>query len=421
MKNRAKWHRIVKQSVDRIGQVKDSQLAYELTLELLLMKLLLMGEKNAFKFEGLGEQLERLEVQNEGLVGLFETLHSVVNEEKEALREPLEQSIKAMQGMDFDTYLGDRSYMGQFLVEVFEQEEKLTKQVETYTTPASVRALMSTLLERHEKRQVYDPAIGTGSLALEVALSRGDGEKCQVVGQDLSSRNVKHCKTLMVFYGMEAQVGEVQIGDSLDTDNHKKWDTIVSVPPFGTVGDVRDVEMRFISHVVEHLAEEGMAVVLINHGLLFKESNSAQIRTDYILDNVIDAVIQLPAKMLRETPIATSIVVFKKKRDKEDILFMDLSGEVGRISKLLTVLSDASLQKIGETYSAYKTVPGFSKVVSLDEVLQNDGNLMVNRYVETVKEEEVDLVTISDQIEEYEIQLLLLQEEIRNKLQGHCK
>ena len=303
-------------------------------------------------------------------------------------------------------------------------------------TPISIRKLVSGLLSQETFTEVYDPVIGSGSLAVQVAL---DNKVEFIYGQDISKEVLRYCKILLIAGGRLDSIKNIKSGDTLLEPAHlennkvKQRETIVAVPPMGfaalykenimdhsyerfseEVLNLRASDMLFVSHIVSSLKDQGRAVVLVNNGVLFRQGAEANIRRQFLDEKIIECIIQLPGKMLTNTAIPTSLVIFNKKKINETILFMDLTNEVSKISKLTTVLSDKTIHKACEIYhKQLDTV--ISKNVAVSEVIKNDCNLTVNRYFE-LQEEEIDLDEVNTKIHELQKELLSIQTAIENIL-----
>jgi type I restriction enzyme M protein len=191
----------------------------------------------------------------------------------------------------------------------------------------------------------------------------------------------------------------------------RKFEIVVSSPPFslkdwGHEGAERDAHQRywrgvpprmsgdyaFISHMVETLQPEtGRMAVVVTHGVLFRGAAEGQIRERLLQENLIDAVIGLPPKMFANTSIPVAILVLRKGRVDDSVLFIDASRSY-QPGKIQNVLRPTDLDLIEDTYLGRRDVSQYARLVTRTEIAANDSNLNVARYVDTTEiESEIDL------------------------------
>ena len=168
--------------------------------------------------------------------------------------------------------------------------------------------------------------------------------------------------------------------------------------------------------MIETLNEHGKAGVVLPHGVLFRGSSEGKIREQLIKENLLKAVIGLPANLFFGTGIPATILVFdKNKGDNTDVLFIDASNEFEN-AKNQNKLSDANIDKIFTTYKNWETVDKYSYVAKLEEIKENDYNLNIPRYVDTFEEEEpVDIKATQEEIKAIKQQI----EAVEQKLEQH--
>jgi type I restriction enzyme M protein len=151
--------------------------------------------------------------------------------------------------------------------------------------------------------------------------------------------------------------------------------------------------------MIETLNEHGKAGVILPHGVLFRGSSEGKIRKQLIDENLLKAVVGLPANLFYGTGIPASILIFdKNKGDNTEVLFIDASNEFEN-GKNQNRLRDEDVDKIYNTFSEWKTVDKYSHIATLEEIKENDYNLNIPRYVDTfVEEEPVDIVETQKEI-----------------------
>ena len=140
--------------------------------------------------------------------------------------------------------------------------------------------------------------------------------------------------------------------------------------------------------------ESGRMGVVVPHGVLFRASSEGKIRQQLIEENLLDAVIGLPANLFFGTNIPAAILIFKKQKTDNDVLFIDASSEF-RKSTNQNELTTENIQKIVDTYKIRETTDKYSYLATVKEISENDFNLNIPRYVDTFEEEvEIDLVAV---------------------------
>ncbi|GAA7266273.1 hypothetical protein HpCK38_19560 [Helicobacter pylori] len=156
--------------------------------------------------------------------------------------------------------------------------------------------------------------------------------------------------------------------------------------------------------------------VVLPHGVLFRGSAEGKIRTQLIEENLLDAVIGLPANLFYGTSIPACILIFKRDREQSDILFIDASKEFEK-GKRQNKLTQENINKILTTYKQRKTIEKYSSLVSLEEIKDNDYNLNIPRYVDTFEEEEeVDIPSTLQKIAKLEQEIAKTQKKMDHYL-----
>lgn len=270
--------------------------------------------------------------------------------------------------------------------------------------------------------RVYDPTMGSGSLLLTVQKELPNGEEegsVEFYGQELNTTTYNLARMNLMMHGVNYRNMELRRADTLDADwpfaekngtqIPLKFDAVVANPPYSQKWNTKDVnrekdtrfkgfgvapaskaDYAFILHGLYHLNKAGTMAIVLPHGVLFRSASEGKIRKNVIDNNLLDAVIGLPANLFYGTSIPTCVLVFKGReaRKSKDILFIDASNEFKK-GKNQNKLSPENIDKIIETYSNRKDVEKYAHVASLDEIKENDYNLNIPRYVETSEEEEV--------------------------------
>lgn len=203
------------------------------------------------------------------------------------------------------------------------------------------------------------------------------------------------------------------ISGGVDEAKDDRWGRFSSypLPPKGN-GDY-----AFIIHMIASLAPYGRMGVILPHGVLFRGSSEGKIRKQLIDENLLDAVIGLPANLFYGTSIPACILIFKRDRERKDILFIDASKEFQK-SKNQNMLTQENITKILSTYHNRQEIEKYSHIATFEEIQENDYNLNIPRYVDTFeKEEEVDIPSTLKNIAKLDEEIAKTQK----KMDGYLK
>lgn len=305
-----------------------------------------------------------------------------------------------------------------------------------FYTPAQVSRLLAKIVTNGKKRikSVYDPTCGSGSLLLRI------GDYADVVdyyGQELNPTTYNLARMNMILHGVHFEHFSIRHGDTLTEDMHLdlQAEAVVANPPFsadwkgeqdpalvhderfsqyGRLAPKGKADFAFVTHMLHHLADNGVMAVVLPHGTLFRGGAEEVIRRHIIeKQNYLDAVIGLPANIFYGTGIPTTVLVFKKcRKQDDDILFIDASKKFDKVGNQ-NHLSDAHVQEIFDTYVERKEVDKFSHKATLQEIAENEFNLNIPRYVDTFEEEEpVDLDAVAKELKKLQVEEVELQKEI---------
>lgn len=298
------------------------------------------------------------------------------------------------------------------------------KKAGEFYTPAQVSRLMARVVSEGKKKlkSVYDPTCGSGSLLLRV------GEFAQVTdyfGQEYNTTTYNLARMSMILHGVHYAHFKIVNGNTLTDDKlpDLEAEAVVANPPFGAKwkGDADPVlaaddrfsqygrlapkgaaDYAFVTHMLHHLADNGVMTVVLPHGALFRGGAEGEIRK-YIIEkqNYLDAVIGLPANLFYGTSIPATILVFKKCRKEDDsILFIEASREFKK-GKNQNFLEDEQIEKIFDTYKNRKEIEKYSHNATFEEIKENDFNLNIPRYVDTFEDPEpIDIDKVAVEIRE---------------------
>ncbi|MEN6619706.1 MAG: type I restriction-modification system subunit M [Rikenellaceae bacterium] len=338
--------------------------------------------------------------------------------------------------------IGD-AYM--YLVSTFASESG--KKAGDFFTPSEVSTLLAKLTKSKPGARICDPTCGSGSLLIKAGMEV-DGDNFSLYGQELNGSTWALAMMNMFLHGFDSAI--IRWGDTLRTPKLKegyhlmKFDTVVANPPFsldkwGADEAEHDSYQRFwrgippkskgdwafISHMIEVAHEKtGKVGVVVPHGVLFRGSSEGKIRKQTIEENILEAVIGLPANLFFGTGIPAAIVIFNKGKKDKSVLFIDASKEFEN-GKNQNKLRPQDIEHIVSTYrkfSADELKEGIAEdkyayVATPAEIAENDYNLNIPRYVDTFEEEEeIDIVAVQKEIDTLEIELKEVQAKMKQYL-----
>lgn len=308
-----------------------------------------------------------------------------------------------------------------------------------FFTPANVSTLLAKLVNADKGDRIYDPTCGSGSLLIKASKEIGSHE-FQLYGQEKNGQT--HSLALMNMFLHNIDDARIEWGDTLRNPLHKeddelmKFDVVVANPPFSLdkwgqeelkndkynrfdmgVPPKSRGDYAFVLHMLASANVEGTVGVILPHGVLFRGASEGKIRKQIIEKyNYLDAVIGLPANLFFGTGIPACILIFRKNRKREDILFIDASNEFEK-GKNQNILREQDIEKILDVYFNRKEVDKYSYLAPLSEVEENDYNLNIPRYVDTFEEEEpVDMSQVKQNINRIEGELAEIKEQMNQYL-----
>lgn len=401
----------------------------------------------SFSVQTLSEALSNFErLMSENYASVYDGIFKTLREGLSKLGDNPSSQTKALKGLiklikdiptdgsqDYDV-LG---YVYEFLISNF--AANAGKKAGEFYTPHEVAMIMSEIVAEHHKNkdslEIYDPTSGSGSLLITIgkAVSKHiqGKNKVKYYAQELKENTYNLTRMNLVMRGIIPQNIVTRCADTLEEDWPMREDgseidkplavdAVVSNPPYSQHWDPKDKEYdprfknygvapktkadyAFLLHELHHLKGNGIMTIVMPHGVLFrgkapkiydKDGNvlslelqeegqaEGKIRANLIEKNNIDAIIGLPANIFFGTQIPTLIMVLKKNRGSEGILFIDASKGFEKQGKQ-NKLRACDVKKIADTYRDRKEIPGFSRVVTRDEIRKNEYNLNIPRYVDS--------------------------------------
>ncbi len=300
------------------------------------------------------------------------------------------------------------------------------KKAGEFYTPQEVSKILAKLVTtgKSKLKSVYDPTCGSGSLLLRVA--KEVKEVNNFYGQEMNRTTYNLARMNMILHDVHYRKFDIRQEDTLEHPQHldMRFEAVVANPPFsanwsasplfmtddrfsqyGKLAPSSKADFAFVQHMIHQMADNGTMAVVLPHGALFRGGAELQIRRYLIEDrNYLDAVIGLPANVFYGTSIPTCILVFKKCRENpEDVLFINACQLFDKV-KTQNVLREEDINTIIETYRGRIETEKFSKRATQKEIVENDYNLNIPRYVDTFEEETlIEINQIASEIAELDV------------------
>ncbi|MCF8359159.1 MAG: type I restriction-modification system subunit M [Prolixibacteraceae bacterium] len=394
-----------------------------------------------------GDLLSTLEkgfnyIENESFANSFQGLFSEINLNSEKLgRTPTERNKKLCviihkiaEGIaDFSTDTDTLGDAYEYLIGQFAAGSG--KKAGEFYTPQQISTILSEIVtldsqdpstgKRSKLDNVLDFACGSGSLLLNVRkrIKENGGTVGKIYGQENNITTYNLARMNMLLHGMKDTEFDIFHGDTLlnqwellnEMNPAKKmeFDAIVANPPFSLRWEPNDTladdfrfksyglapksaaDFAFLLHGFHFLSGEGTMAIILPHGVLFRGGAEERIRTKLLKDNNIDTVIGLPSKLFYSTGIPVCILVLKKCKKEDDVLFINASEQYEN-GKRQNSLGKKHIKNIAETYKYRQETERFSRKVSMEEIEKNGYNLNISRYVSTAEDEvQIDLIKVN--------------------------
>lgn len=308
-----------------------------------------------------------------------------------------------------------------------------------FFTPQEVSELLTRIavVGKTEVNKVYDPACGSGSLLLKFAKVLGkENVRLGFFGQEINLTTYNLCRINMFLHDIGFEKFDIAHGDTLTDPKHwddEPFDAIVSNPPYsirwegdsnpvlindprfspaGVLAPKSKADLAFTMHMLSWLSTTGTAAIVEFPGVLYRGGAEQKIRKYLIDNNYVDAVIQLPPDLFFGTTIATCVIVLKKSKADNAVLFIDASAEFVRGGNK-NKLSEENRERILHAFIDRKDIDHFARLVPNSDIAENEYNIAVSSYVEQNNEtEEVDIEKLNARIAEIVIRQQKLREAI---------
>lgn len=317
------------------------------------------------------------------------------------------------------------------------------KKAGEFYTPQTVSTILSRIVtldsqdpstgKKKKLNRVLDFACGSGSLLLNVRTQMGPHGIGMIYGQEKNITTYNLARMNMLLHGLKDTEFEIHHGDTLENDwdilnemnpaKKLQCDAVVANPPFSYRWEPNEAigedfrfkshglapksaaDFAFLLHGFHFLSDEGTMAIILPHGVLFRGGSEARIRTKLLKDGHIDTVIGLPSNLFFSTGIPVCILVLKKCKKPDDVLFINAAEHYEK-GKRQNALLPEHIDNLVETYQYRRETERYARRVSMEEIEKNEYNLNISRYVSTAEAEpEVDLAKVHAELAEIETRI----------------
>ncbi|SEL05426.1 type I restriction enzyme M protein [Carnobacterium iners] len=290
------------------------------------------------------------------------------------------------------------------------------KKAGEFYTPPQVSEVMAQIVAKTKSiKSIYDPTVGSGSLLLTVSkyLSEDEKKRLAYYGQEKNTATYNLTRMNLLLHGVRPEKMTISNGDTLAEDwpedpqrpnDGVQFDAVVMNPPYSVknwnksnlkISDPRfevagvlppdsKGDYAFLLHGLFHLGQQGTMAIVLPHGVLFRGGSEGEIRKRLLAKNYIDTIIGLPDKLFTNTGIPVTVLILKKDRPLgAPVLMIDASKTFVKEGKQ-NVLQEKDIAKIVDAYATSSEEVGYSHLATRDEIIENDYNLNIPRYIETI-------------------------------------
>lgn len=398
-------------------------LGYDIEPSYLFNVLTDQANQNTFQLNDLNKAFIDLSTKYDQFNGLFDDVDLTSNKlgsDAQQRNITITEVIKKLNPINLLGHGGDvigDAY--EYLISQFASEAG--KKAGEFYTPHEVSVMMARIAAKGQEDKnlfsVYDPTMGSGSLMLNIRKYISHPESVKYHGQELNTTTYNLAKMNLILHGVDKEDMRLSNGDTLNkdwpTDEPYTFDSVLMNPPYsakwssdatflddsrfnryGRLAPKSRADFAFLLHGLYHLKDSGTMAIVLPHGVLFRSAAEGVIRKKLLEDGSIDAIIGMPANLFFGTSIPTAVIILKKNRTTRDVLFIDASTEFEK-SKNQNQLSKENIDKIVETYNKREDVKKYARVVTFEEIKENEFNLNIPRYVDNFEEEApIDMASI---------------------------
>ncbi len=413
-----------------IKKIISGKLGYFIEPDYLFYTLRKKASNYEFQISDLTNAFIEIGRQGDQFTGLFDDVDltsTKLGSNNQQRNVTITEVIKALDEIDLFGHEGDvigdayEYLIGQFAAGA-------GKKAGEFYTPQAVSRIISEIVAIGQEHiapfHIYDPAMGSGSLMLNIRAFVSDPNRVHYHGQELNTTTYNLARMNLILHGVEKTQMRLRNGDTLDedwpTDEPYLFNAVVMNPPYSANWSADDkflsdprferysklapkskADFSFLLHGFYHLNDNGTMGIVLPHGVLFRGAAEGVIRKTLLEMGAIDAVIGLPSNIFYGTSIPTVVLILKKNRkgdNKRDVLFIDASNDFEK-QKNQNSLRPADIKKIVTAYKKRESAPKYAYLAEYEEIVTNDFNLNIPRYVDTFEEEEqIDIVALSSEI-----------------------
>lgn len=429
-------------------EIFNDELGYVIEPSLTFTKLVQDIHEGTFQLETLAQSFRDIEQSNEKFENLFEDIDlyaKKLGNTPQKQNKTISEVMKQLNDLNVSGHAGD--ILGdayEYLIGQFASDSG--KKAGEFYTPQAVSHLMTQIVfagrENQKGMSLYDPTMGSGSLLLNAKRYSKEASTISYYGQELVTSTYNLARMNMMLHGVAIENYHLSNHDTLDEDwpttEPTDFDGVLMNPPYslkwsadsgflqdprfssyGVLAPKSKADFAFLLHGFYHLKHNGVMAIVLPHGVLFRGAAEKKIRQHLLEEGAIDTIIGLPANIFYNTSIPTTIIILKKNRTNKDVFFIDASKEFEK-GKNQNNMTDEHIARILETYKKREDVEKFAHLASFEEIVENDYNLNIPRYVDTFEEEPVvpladladQLAVIDREIEEVEARLAQMRSQL---------
>ena len=378
------------------------------------------------------------EGRNQGIAHLKKAVGSELNKALAAVEDANPNTLQdVLKGINFNRKIGQRTLDDSTLIEFIQHFTEIAlgnqdfefpdllgaayeylikyfadsagKKGGEFYTPAEVVRLMVQLIEPKEGMAVYDPTCGSGGMLIQskqyVQEVGGNSRDLVLAGQENNGGTWAICKMNLLLHGINSAA--IRHGDTLKEPLHldqageiQRFDRVIANPPFSQNYSTdtlkykerfthfmpesgKKADLMFVQHMVASIKNDGKLAVVMPHGVLFRGGEERACRQRFIQDGILEAVIGLPSNLFYGTGIPACLLVINKDKAKsrQQVLFINSDREY-KEGKNQNSLRPEDIEKITQVYRTKQTLDKYSRLVSIEELQQEDFNLNIRRYVD---------------------------------------
>ncbi|WP_367565365.1 type I restriction-modification system subunit M [Lacrimispora sp.] len=421
------------------------EFAYSIKPQLTFSRLVDSIYEGAFQLEHLAQAFRDIEASSEMYENLFEDVDlysKKLGNIPQKANQTISEVMKQLAMLDLAGYNGDMlgdAY--EYLIGQFASDSG--KKAGEFYTPQPVAKLMTRIVlhgrENKKGFSVYDATMGSGSLLLNVKRYTNEPNTVNYFGQELNTSTYNLARMNMILHGVSIENQHLHNADTLDqdwpTEEPTNFDAVLMNPPYsakwgaekgflqdprfsnyGVLAPKSKADFAFLLHGFYHLRDSGVMAIVLPHGVLFRGNAEGTIRKILLEMGAIDTVIGMPSNIFYNTSIPTTVIILKKSRVKKDVLFIDASKCFDK-GKNQNTMTEEHIQKILDAYIERKDIDKFAHVAVFEEIVGNDYNLNIPRYVDSFEEEEqVDIVALCKEMKEIDKEIEKAESELLSML-----